>query len=105
MSNIITTMTEAKNPDTVVTAMKIARTEARHLIDNTRTKKPAKLDGINNAMGEAHKKSLNCISNAKERDGKTPTNATAERKGTLNQATIAENRNQGGKSRDPQTQD
>ena len=105
MSNIITTMTEAKNPDTVVTAMKIARTEARHLIDNTRTKIPAKLDGINNAMGEAHKKALNRISNTKERDGKTPTNATAERKGTLNQATIAENRNQGGKSRDPQTQD
>ena len=49
----------------------------RHLIDNIRSKKLAKLDAINNAMKEAHKKALTRISNAKERDGKTPTNATA----------------------------
>ena len=96
LSKIITTMTEAKDLDTVVTAMEIARTEARHLIDNTRTKKLAKLDAINNTMEEAHKKALNQIANAKEQDDKTLTNATTERKGAPDQATIAENQNPGG---------
>ena len=90
---MIFTMTETNDPDTIATAMKIAQTEARHLIENTRTKE---LDAINNAMEEAHKKALNRISNAKERDNKTPTNTTAERKGVPNQTTIAENRNQEG---------
>ena len=93
---MIATMTETNDPDTIATAMKIAQTEARHLIENTRTKELAKLDAINNAMEEAHKKALNWISNAKERDYKTPTNTTAERKGVPNQTTIAENRNQEG---------
>ena len=54
------------------------------------------MDAINNTMEEAHKKALNRISNAKERDDKTPTNTTAERKGAPNQITIAKNRNQEG---------
>ena len=45
---------------------------------------------------EAHKKALNHTSTAKERDDdKTPTNATAERKETPNQATIAETETEG----------
>ena len=71
LSDITTTMTEAKDPHTIVTAME-----------------------------EADKKSLNLISNAKEQDGKdkTLTNATSERKEAPNQATIAKNGNRGERS-------
>ena len=107
MSNIIATMTEANGPDTVVTAIKIARTEARHLIDNTRTKNLAKLDAIKNAVEGAHKKALNRISNAKEWDGKTPTNATAEGKGRQTKQPSPKTGTKGerSKSHDYQTQD
>ena len=60
-SAITTTMTEAKDQDTIVTTME-----------------------------ELHKKALNLIPSAKERNGKdkTPTNATVERKEAPNQATM-----------------
>ena len=111
---MITTMTKTKDPDTILTAMKIARTEASHLIENTRTKELARLDAIMNAMEEhmtqhatAHKKALNRISNAQGWDEKTPTNTTAEERGRQTRRPSLKTRTKGERSKscDPQTQD
>ena len=72
MSAIPTTMTEAKDPDT-----------------------------INTTIEEAHKKALSLISSAKKWDSKdkTLTNATAKRKEAPNQASFAETGAEGERSK------